>query len=108
MPRVAMLTPGSIQLPYKSQEIYREKRLRPAPRLPTHQGLPMSISLQIVKMLDSLEIRGCDHCADLRYALVAYVQGLVPLDQRVVPDETYLVNVNGLSETHVRRAQTPA
>lgn len=52
-------------------------------------------------MLDNVDIRDCDHCADLRYALIVYLKGLVPLDQRYTPDEEYTIVVAGHAETHL-------
>ncbi len=74
----------------------------PTPRLMEHQGLSFSTSLMLVKLLDHLDIRDCEHCADLRFAVIAFIRGMVPLSERYQPDEIYTVLVRGHAETHLR------
>lgn len=62
-----------------------EAPLAPRRRLWRHDGIVLpSTSLAIVRLLDTLDIRDCEHCEDMRYALIAFVRGLSPV--AYVPD----------------------
>ena len=111
MTKSALLAPGRSYVPPSARVAYARSRniadaspiaLPPRKLLPRHDGLPFSAALQLVRLLDEIEIRHCDHCADLRYALVDYVRGMVPLERRYTPDVVYDVVVNGAAEVHIR------
>lgn len=49
----------------------------------THD-VPVSTSMALVRLLDTLGIKDCAHCEEMRYSVIAYVKGLNPLAH--VPD----------------------
>lgn len=53
-------------------------------RVKLHHDLPVSASWSLVRLLDVIDVCGCEHCEDFRYAVVAFIHGLSPLEY--VPD----------------------
>lgn len=88
-PRSYKMRPGAVEALLAPTRVVRQN----------HDGLPFSSALVLVKMLDDIDIRDCDHCADLRYAIIDYIQGLHPLS---AGDVLYDVLVNGNTERHLK------
>ena len=55
-----------------------------------HDALPVSSNVVLIRLLDSLDVRECQHCEDLRFAIIAFIKGLSPLAS--VPDETVVLH----------------
>lgn len=73
---------------YRRPAIHPEEEAplaQPRRVLLNHDRLPLSSTLVLIRLLDNLDVRDCDHCCDLRYALIDYVRGLNPL-AAFVPD----------------------
>ena len=74
-----------------------------APRAPmrvvrsSHAGLAFSSAMLLVRLMDEVEVAGCDHCADLHYAIVAFIKGL----QERPADVLYDVEVGDNMERHL-------
>ena len=65
----------------------------------SHAGLAFSNAMLLVRLMDEVAVAGCDHCADLHYAIVAFIKGLAPLERPA--DVLYDVEVGDHVERHL-------